>query len=236
MKKKILIIISIILFLLALAYFTWQISKSPNFQFFGGLIARVNTDEKVIALTFDDAPTVATDNVLKILDDYGIKATFYMIGKGIEEHKDIAKNIVDKGHALGNHSYSHQRFIFVSPKFVEIEIEKTNTLIQSIGFREEITFRPPYGKKLFVLPWYLSQNNTKTITWDVEPDTYYPNDSKAMVQYTLENVKPGSIIIMHTLCGDDCNAAREALPEIITGLTAKGYQFVTVNKLLSYSK
>jgi peptidoglycan/xylan/chitin deacetylase (PgdA/CDA1 family) len=228
------IAVSVILFITIFGYLTLQISKSPNFQFFGEIIARVDTNEKVVALTFDDAPTVNTDNVLKILADNNIVATFYMIGKNIEEQKTTAAHIVEQGHSLGNHSYSHPRFLFVPLSTVEDELEKTNTLIHSLGFREEITFRPPYGKKLLILPWYLSQNNIKTITWDIQPDTYYPEDADAMVKYTLDNVKPGSIIIMHTLCSSECEPARKALPIIISGLKDRGYKFVTINKLLEY--
>lgn len=229
MKKKILI--SVILFL-ALCYGIFRITKLSNFQFFGGLINRVETDKKVIALTFDDAPTEYTNEVLDILKEKNIKTTFYVIGKNIEEHPEQAKRILSDGHEMGNHSYSHSRMVLKTLPFIASEIQKTNTLIKNLGYKKEITFRPPYGKKLILLPWYLHQHNIKTLTWDVDPDTYFPGDKNAMVTYTLKTTKPGSIIILHPFCTEQCKAAREALPVIIDELQKEGYTFVTISELL----
>jgi peptidoglycan/xylan/chitin deacetylase (PgdA/CDA1 family) len=116
------------------------------------------------------------------------------------------------------------------------EIERTNALIKSAGYKGEITMRPPYGKKLFILPWYLNQNKIKTIMCDVEPDTYFQGKSDEMVKYVLENTKPGSIIVIHPFCEGLCQSDRDALPQIIEGLKAKGFRFVTVTELLEYRK
>src|SRR5690606_34915713 len=114
--------------------------------------------------------------------------------------------------------------------------QSTNNLIRKAGFSEEITFRPPTGKKLFLLPLYLKQHDMKTIMWDVEPDTYVPGDKEAIVEFVLTHTKPGSIILMHPFCGDACLAYREALPQIIEKLREQGYQFVTVTQLLELKK
>src|SRR5690606_30411798 len=106
-------------------------------------------------------------------------------------------------------------------------------LIRDAGYTGDITFRPPNGKKLFGLPWYLSKHDIKTIMWDVEPDTYYQGNAEAMVMYTLKNMKPGSIILMHPFCGEICTSDRQALPEIIDELNRQGYTFVTIQQLLS---
>ena len=168
----------------------FQIIKSRTFQFFGGLTSRVKTSEKIIALTFDDAPNKNTQEVLNILKQKNIKATFYEIGLNIEKYPEIAKGIVDDGMEVGNHSYSHQRFLLKSLSFIDTEIQRTNTLIRKSGYKGEITFRPPNGKKLFFLPWYLHQHNMRTIMWDVEPDTYVSGNSEAIVRYTLDHTQP----------------------------------------------
>lgn len=239
-RKNILLIISLsiitigIFFLILTTLF--QISKARSFQFFGELIDRVVTDQKVIALTFDDAPTEFTPEVLQTLQEKQIKATFFAIGAKLADHPEIGKQIVMEGHQLGNHSYSHPRFLLKSQKTIDEEIQKTNTLIREAGYTEEIVFRPPNGKKLFGLPWYLSHHNIKTIMWDVEPDTFAPTNSSAdfLVKYTIEHTKPGSIILLHPFCRA-CTADREAIPQIIEQLQAKGYQFVTVSELLKYN-
>ncbi len=229
-------IFALLLLIVLVGFGLFQISRSRTFQFFGGLTSHVDTDEKIVALTFDDAPTEYSDAVLQILDEKGVKATFYLIGENIEKYPEQAKNIVEHGHEVGNHSYSHARFLIKSPSFVEQEIQTTNSLIKNLGYEGQITFRPPYGKKLFTLPWYLSKHNIKTITWNVEPDTYARNfqgeqKTEFLVSYVLENTQPGSIILLHPFC-KTCQSERESIAKIIDGLHAKGFQFVTVSQLL----
>lgn len=235
-RKRFFLFATIAIFTLTLLgaffYGGFQISKSRTFQFFGGLTSRVETDEKIVALTFDDAPSSYTAEVLKILAERNIKGTFYAVGQSLEKFPEEGKQIVAPGHELGNHSYSHQRFLLKTKRFVQDEIEKTNELIRKTGYAGEITFRPPYGKKLFSLPWYLHKHDIKTIMWDVEPDTYHPGDAEAMTEYTLANTKPGSIILLHPFCDVDCAADREALPKIIDELKTQGFTFVTISELL----
>jgi chitin deacetylase len=241
--KKIYIAVPVLFLicLLVVAYGLFQVSKLRNFQFFGDLTSRVNTDKKVVALTFDDAPSEYTGEVLKTLNRANIKATFFAIGTELERHPMEGKAIAAAGHEFGNHSYSHPRFYLKSQEFIDSEITKTNSLIRATGYKGEITFRPPYGKKLVGLPYYLSQHGIKTIMWDVEPDSFNRdpesgNTSKEfIVKYTLDNTKPGSIILLHPFC-KTCNGDREALLPVIEGLKKKGYQFVTVSDLLKYDK
>ncbi|MDD5464442.1 MAG: polysaccharide deacetylase family protein [Candidatus Moranbacteria bacterium] len=235
MKKIIIYILVFIVLLGGLAYGVLQLSKMRNFQFFGGLTSRVNTQEKVVALTFDDAPTGQTDQVLKILNDADIKATFFAIGQNLEKYPEEGKAIAESGNEIGNHSYSHQRMILKTPGFIKSEIEKTDALIRETGYSGEITFRPPNGKKLLALPWYLKTHDRKTIMWDIEPESYpeVAKSSESIAQYVIKNTKPGSIILLHPLA-DSAQKTRDALPEIIATLQNEGYKFVTVSELLKY--
>lgn len=238
-NKKVFIVLLTFVVLLVVAYFLFLLSKSRTFQFFGNLTNRVDTPQKVIALTFDDAPSPFSDQVVDMLSAKGVKATFYMVGQNIESFPKQAKYIVDHGHEVGNHSYSHERFLLKSLSFVKSEIDQTNKLIRKLDYQEQITFRPPNGKKLFTLPWYLAKQNIQTITWDVEPDTFLPPTGnieervKFLVDYTVSNTKPGSIILIHPLC-QSCQADRQALEIIIDKLQSDGYVFVTISELLSY--
>jgi peptidoglycan/xylan/chitin deacetylase (PgdA/CDA1 family) len=233
--KKISTIVVITIFLIiTFLYGMYKLLNSRTFQLFGTLVNRADTQEKVVALTLDDAPTIYTDEVLKILTDENVHATFYAIGNQIEQYPDQTKAIIAQGSELGNHSYSHQTFFLKSQSFIQEEIERTDQLIRNAGYTGEITFRPPYSKKLIGLPWYLWQHNIKTIEWDVEPDTYYKGDTEKIVSYTLEHAVPGSIILLHPFCVDACASDREALPQIIEGLKAKGFTFVTISQLLTY--
>lgn len=171
MRKLFYICIGLFL-LISVLFCFYKISNSRRFQFFGGITSSVNTEERVVALTFDDGPTEYTTAVLDILEEKNISATFYVTGSELEKHSDIGAAIVAAGHDLGNHSYSHARFLLKSQHFIDYEIQTTNKLIRQAGFDGTITFRPPYGKKLLGLPWYLMLHGIKTVTWDVEPDSF----------------------------------------------------------------
>lgn len=212
-----------------------QISYSRTFQFFGQLVPRVNTSQKVVALTFDDGPTPeATEQVLSILAEGRVRATFFVTGAELEKNMAEGKKIVAAGHELGNHSYSHGRMVLVTPSHVRREVERTDELIREAGYRGEIHFRPPYGKKLFVLPFYLSRTGRKTVTWDVEPDSYpeVAADADKIAEHVLSRTRPGSIIILHVMYPSRAESLK-AVKKIVEGLKSQGYSFKTVTELLA---
>ncbi|XOK10821.1 polysaccharide deacetylase family protein [Agrobacterium tumefaciens] len=209
-------------------------SKSRTTQLFGGIIARVETERPVVALTFDDGPSVRfTPDVLTILRERGVKATFFLTGKETEENLPQARMIVSEGHQLGNHSYTHSNMMFMGPARIREEIERTDAAIRAAGYEGEIMFRPPYGKKLLTLPWYLSRQDRKTIMWDVEPESFpdVADDAAAFASHVIEQTRNGSIIIMHVMYRSR-EVSRQALPLIIDGLRQRGFEFVTVAQLL----
>lgn len=216
----------------------WQISSARTFQFFGQIIPRVSTTQKVVALTFDDGPTPdATDSILSVLDQQLVRATFFVTGAELDKHLAEGQKIVAAGHELGNHTYSHERMVLVTPSFVQQEIERTDQVIRAAGYQGEIHFRPPYGKKLFTLPYYLSRADRKTIMWDVEPDSYaeIAADSDKITEYVLSKTQPGSIIILHVMYHSRSESLK-AVPKIIEGLRAQGYSFKTVSELLAIAE
>lgn len=212
------------------------LANARSFQVFGDLVDRVDTSAKVVALTFDDGPDPAgTRQLLDALALAKVPATFYLIGQDIEKHPDLARDIASAGHELGNHTYSHERMVFVTPGFVAEEVEKTDALIRKAGYRGEITFRPPNGKKLFALPYYLDQHDRKTIMWDVEPNSDPEVDASAqrIADFTVEHTQPGSIILLHAMYAER-EQSRLAVTPIVDRLKADGYRFVTVSDLLTY--
>jgi peptidoglycan-N-acetylglucosamine deacetylase len=216
------------------AWAAWTLTNSRTHQLFGKLVSRVETTDSVVALTFDDGPTpLYTDSILKILADSNTQATFFAVGGAIRQHPDIAARIVTMGHELGNHSYSHHRLVFKTPGYLRRELDETDSLIRSAGYQEAIRFRPPYGKRLVILPWILSRSQRTTIMWDVEPDSY-PSialDPSRIVEYVTKNVRPGSIILLHVETAGR-EPARAALPSLIGALHSAGYRFVTVSELM----
>ncbi|MEU8104403.1 polysaccharide deacetylase family protein [Nonomuraea muscovyensis] len=210
----------------------YKLVNARTFQLAGELTARVETGEKVVALTFDDGPDEHTDEIIDLLAAERVRATFFVVGSQMAAHPGAAEALVAAGHQLGNHTFTHRRMVFVSPGTVTAEVEPTDALIRRAGQRGDIPFRPPTGKKLLSLPLYLSEHRRHTVMWDVEPDsgqTPVPAEIAAMVS---EQVRPGSIVLLHPWYPSGRNT-REAIKDTIAGLRADGYRFVTVAELLA---
>jgi peptidoglycan/xylan/chitin deacetylase (PgdA/CDA1 family) len=223
--KKVLVAMVV---LLGVAYGGLQLSRSRTCQLFGTIVPRVETERKVVALTFDDGPQ--DDKVDAILASLGgARATFFIIGGDWTAHREAAAKLVAGGHEIGNHSWSHKRMVFKTPSFIRDEFERTDAAIRAAGHRGPIHVRAPYCKKLVGLPWYFAANGRVHVTWDVEPEGH-PD----IAAFVLEHVRPGSIVLLHPWYGNE--KTRAALPEIVGGLRARGYEFVTVDELLKLRK
>ncbi|MBD7963570.1 polysaccharide deacetylase family protein [Fictibacillus norfolkensis] len=233
MKKIVIYGSFTIILLFALAYSGLKLSSSRDFQFFGGLVTSADTAEKVVALTFDDGPTDNTDEILTILKEEGVKATFFVTGREIEKNMEDAKEIVAEGHELGNHSYSHERMVLKTPSYIKSEIERTDELIRKAGYEGIIQFRPPYGKKLIGLPYYFDKHDRKTILWNIEPETYpeVASNSTKIVKHVSENIQPGSIILLHVMY-ESRKESMKSVKGLIKDLKEKGYTFKTVSEMV----
>jgi peptidoglycan/xylan/chitin deacetylase (PgdA/CDA1 family) len=230
---KILIVLSTVAFIFVGLKLLNKLSMSLKFQSFGELINQVNTKDKVVALTYDDGPNPPyTNQLIEILERYQIKATFFVVGKAVEQHPDTVRLILAKGHELGNHSYSHKALISEKPGFIWSEIQKTDQLLRQLGVKDEIHFRAPYGRKLFVLPYFLAKLHKKNILWTIDSKDYEASNPEMIETCVLEQVRPGSIILMHDGGGERSHTV-VATERLIENLKQKGYSFQTVSNLLS---
>lgn len=206
---------------------------SPS-KFWGQLVYQVKPlkPEKVVALTFDDGPWgTSTRQVLQILKEEDVKATFFVLGKHALMYPDVIAEIVKAGHAVGNHSWSHP-YKPVTPEVAKQEIENTSALIAKQSQAQTRLFRPPGGNLTTGLVDYAKSKNYAIIMWSVDTHDTRPNTTAAeIVERTLREVKPGGIILLHDGGGDRATT-RKALPTLIRRLRQKGYRFVTVPELL----
>ena len=210
-----------------------QLARSWTYQLFGEIYPRVETSERVVALTFDDGPKPGqTEEILGILKRHGVKASFFMVGRRIERSPELAARVLAEGHQVGNHSYSHRRLVLKSPSYVQEEIDKTDALLRGLGVQGELLFRAPFGKKLVVLPWLLSRSGRKHITFDVVSRDDETQDVGLLTSRVMESVRPGSIILFHD-GGQDKPGTVQAVDIVVGKLKAQGYRFVTVSELLA---
>ena len=223
----------LLILILAVAAGLYGLSGARTFQLFGRVVARVETDRPLVALTFDDGPTPAfTEAILGILAGRGVRATFFVTGREAAAHPAETAALVAAGHTLGNHSWSHGRMVLVRPAAVRDELARTDAAIRAAGFVGPIPFRPPYGKRLFVLPWVLARQDRMTVMWDSAPDSDPNAGTESIIRAAVDTARPGSIILLHAMYASR-SATREALPAIIDGLRARGFRLVTLPDLLA---
>lgn len=220
--------------LLLLLYALFEISRATCFQLVGAPVCRIDTQEKIVALSFDDGPTPSgVDAVLPVLAKYEARATFFLIGSDMEKNPGQGRRLLAAGHELGNHSYSHGRMWGLFPDGYEAEIRRIDALLRREG-AEPRFFRPPYGKRLTGLPIAVERTGHRIIMWSFE-DPMSEKDPRAYADRVLAQVKPGAVIIMHVMYKSG-QTARDALPLILEGLKARGYRAVTVGEALALEK
>lgn len=234
MRRAALIAVGALVALVALLPGVRRLARSRTFQLFGTIVPRVETSEPRVALTFDDGPSAAViDTLLAMLEARDVNATFFVTGQEMAAEPAAARRLVAAGHQLGNHTYTHQRMIFVRPRTVRREIAQTDSLIRAAGFDGTIPFRPPYGYKLITLPWHLSRTGRATIMWDIEPDSYreVAATPDGIVRHVLDRVRPGSIILLHVWYPSRATSLAAVGP-LIDSLHARGYVVGTVRDLM----
>ena len=232
-RRRILALTALVIVAVAIGFGTYRLIPSRTTQLAGVLVQRVETDERVVALTFDDGPTDAdADAVLGALAQRGVVATFYLNGKDIEANSEAVQAIIAGGHEIGNHTWSHRSMAFVTFETVAQEVESTDAAIRAAGYEGPITFRPPYGNKLLMLPLYLAQHDRVSVTWDVSAEDFsgVKQTGSGIADLTVETTSPGSIILLHPWFGR--TSSQQAIGAIIDRLEAQGYRFVTVSDLI----
>ena len=185
---------------------------------------------KYVAFTFDDGPhPKVTPRILQTLRNYNIKATFFMLGNQVEKYPDLAKQVADYGHEIGNHTYSHPNLKKLTTEEMMEEIHRTNEIITLTTGIKPTSFRPPYGIYTDEVLHYTKQNGYSTILWSVDSLDWKSRNASAINHTVTQHTTNGSIILMHDIHA----ATADALPQLIQTLQAKGYQFITVSTFLS---
>ena len=228
MRLRLFVAGAIAIIIAALGY---SISRAPCFQLVGEITCRVETDRKLVALTFDDGPTSeGLDSILPVLERHGVRATFFLVGEEMERRPGEAERLVRAGHELGNHTYTHRRMLLRWPSTYGEEIVRTDALLRGAGQRAPSLLRPPYGKRLIGFPLAAEKAGYRMITWDVEED-YGATTARLYATRITDKVRPGSIVLMHPMYGNHA-LVRDALPIIIDDLQRRGFRLVTVSELL----
>ncbi|MET0759346.1 MAG: polysaccharide deacetylase family protein [Flavobacterium sp.] len=185
--------------------------------------------DRKIAISFDDGPHEMTEKVLDLLQKHHVKATFFCIGSQIEKHPEIFKRIIQEGHLVGNHTFTHTKsFGFLSAQKVVEEISRTNVIIERLSGKKVLFFRPPFGVTNPNVSKAISITKHKVIGWNIRSlDTVIEEEAK-ILKRVKNKVVPGGIILLH----DTSLKTVNVLEQLLLFLQSENYDVITIDSLL----
>ena len=199
----------------------------------GTVVRRMENDEKKIALTFDDGPhPTRTPEILAILEEYGIRATFFVIGENVARYPEMLEAVRAAGHEIGNHTYHHPHLKKTDPERMESELLSTEKLLFEQHECQPNLFRPPGGLFDGQSEAIAARYGYTVVLWDVDTRDWAHTPPADIAANVLHNIRPGSIILCHDYIWKD-SPTPEALRLFLPELLREGYRFVTVSELIA---
>lgn len=220
-----------------LAFLTALAGPEPGLAAAPGPICRGQGLEKQVALTFDDGPHPHyTPQILRLLNQYEARATFFVLGRHVRRYPGIVRKLADSGQEVENHSFTHLRFPSEDEKAWQRELARTELELDLLGCPDHRLFRPPFSDYSQELLDFLAHLGQRPVLWSVDGADWREPDPLAIAVNVLSQVRPGAIVILHD--SDETGAADrqptvEALGLILPALKARGYDCVTVSDLLA---
>lgn len=199
-------------------------------------IMKHQTTHKKIALTFDDGPDgKTTQQILDILNQYDIPATFFLVGENIKSYPNVVKRMIDEGHQVANHSWSHLRPTDLSLEEFILEVDTAEKILQDTNISSQFFYyRPPYGLVTPIQIEAMETKRYKIISWSIDSLDWLVSEPEKIRDKVIYSAHPGAIVLMHSAGGKNQRIGTiKALPGIIETLTRQGYEFVTVHDLIN---
>lgn len=192
----------------------------------------VETDTKKIALTFDDGPhPTLTPKILEILRRYNVKATFFMVGENVVNYPQSAQMVVNEGHEIGNHTFTHRHVLGMSEETLKGELGRCEDALRELCEYRTHLFRPPEGAVTPCVERCTEEGDYSLILWSLDTRDWEHKSAKKIASSVLDGIRPGDIILMHDYIGVKSKTP-EALEVLLPELLRRGYEPVTVSDLL----
>ena len=190
----------------------------------GVLTRKIDKNKKMVALTYDDGPSIYTPRVLKTLKENNSVATFFVVGNRVPTYSDTVKKAHDMGCEIGNHTYEHKNLTRVSEAEVKRQITKTNRNVKKVTGQAPVIVRPTGGAtNANVKQWV----GMPSIIWSIDTLDWKTRNADSTKKAVLDHVKDGDIVLMHDLYSATASASETIIPELVK----RGYQLVTVSEL-----
>ena len=208
----------------------------PGNSFYGPVLTKVETNEKVMALTFDDGPySPYTEQLLEVLDKEQVKATFFMVGEKAVEQPELVRKVQQAGHEIALHSYVHKDQLKLSAEAVAENLVQGKVALEKITGAPAKLFRPPHGFKDWTVMAEAEKVQLEVVNWSVIPRDWTNPGVEAIAQRVIDKAHPGAIVLLHDGDSPKYVAPRkqtiQATGKIIRELKQQGYKFVTVGEL-----
>ncbi|MDR2599503.1 MAG: polysaccharide deacetylase family protein [Oscillospiraceae bacterium] len=191
----------------------------------------IDPDKPMVALTFDDGPVEQTKELLDVLEEFGVLATFYVVGSKMTNNRDIIQRMFDMGNEIANHSWSHINLRNNQPSTVRSQLLRTNNAIEAITGVAPASMRPPWGEINADGRDVVAEFGMYVALWSLDPQDWFTQDADETFTRVITNVKDKDIILFH----DTVPSTVEAIERLIPSLLDRGYQLVTVSELMYYS-
>lgn len=193
-----------------------------------------------VALTFDDGPTTDTLAVLDALDAAGVQATFFMLGSHAEKHPELVQAVVERGHVVGNHAYSHRVLPVVPPAAIGEEIDRTQEILVAAGAPRPRLFRPPGGFHEPLVRQALAKRGLTLVGWTPGARDSERSSAEDIARTVAARPRDGDILLLHD--GADIagqpggEQTAEAIPLIVDAYRSRGFQFVTLPEMIGEAR
>jgi peptidoglycan/xylan/chitin deacetylase (PgdA/CDA1 family) len=217
------------------AFLAWAV-RGRSAAVFGPSVWRGNPGRRAIALTFDDGPSEGTPEVLDVLAQYGVPATFFQVGANAGRLPHVARAVAAAGHEIGNHSYAHPLFCFRSGDFMEEDLRRAQEAIRAHAGVEPRWFRAPYGVRWFGMGGALRRLSLTGVMWSMIGRDW-KLDAAGVTRRIVNGASNGAILCLHDgrelQAKPDVSATAEAVRRLVPALLERGYAFETISQVLA---
>ena len=209
----------------------------PTSQVYGDTFVGLKPGSRLLALTFDDGPNDPyTAQMMDVLDRHGVKATFFLIGKFVQQRPEIARALVEAGHAVGIHTWDHPNLIFASTAEVRRQLLETKQAIFDATGVDTKLFRPPFGGRRPASLRVARACGLQTVMWNVTCYDWKAKSAGEIVKHAERQIRGGNVILLHDgeyhRIGVDRSRSVEASDRILTRYKGEGYEFVTIPAMI----
>jgi peptidoglycan-N-acetylglucosamine deacetylase len=212
-------------------------SMGPTGQWYGKTFTGLGRGSKQLALTYDDGPNDPhTLRLLEVLGRHNIRATFFLIGRYVQQRPDIARELVKAGHVVGNHTFSHPLLIFKPAREIKAEVESCGRALSNAVGEPSNLFRPPFGGRRPAVFRIARQMGLEPVMWSVTGYDWNAPSIEHIERKVTSRLRGGDVVLLHDgghlTMGADRSRTVAASDRLVARCKAEGYEFVTIPEMM----